>query len=220
MRERLRSSSPDDPINADFAALLARYEKQDARLEKIISISDVYQEQLRDISTRMELMAYTDFLTNLPNRRAMIDRLEIELARAERYGTTFSVVLFDVDDFKKVNDVWGHDSGDEVLKRTAKELQGAIRRSDSCGRWGGEEFLALLAESGEDEAFHAGEKGRIAVERAVTVSRKGEIGVTVSGGVCSYRRGMDVDALLMGADAALYEAKAAGKNRLSVRTYI
>ncbi|MGO8692143.1 MAG: diguanylate cyclase [Rectinemataceae bacterium] len=198
----------------DAGLLLRRYEKLDARLEKIVRISDGYQDQLREASLRMEFMARTDTLTGLPNRRDMVERFDREILRLDRYGTTFSLVLFDLDDFKDVNDCHGHNFGDEALRIVAYVFGRELRRTDVCGRWGGEEFLVLCPETGPAEAFLVGEKCRRAIGASAMESREGEVHITMSGGVCGAEKGLTMDDLVKRADDALYRAKAAGKDNI------
>lgn len=214
LREHLDRAGTGDELAADAALLLSRYEKTNARLEKIVTISDSYQAQLRDLLEQVGRLAHTDVLTGLPNRRAMLDRLEIELARAERYGSEFSIVLFDVDDFKRINDAYGHEAGDDVLVRVAQEIRGALRRADACARWGGEEFLAIYTETDLSEALDCGRKAAAAVAAARVPVGDASASVTLSGGAAAYLRGTELNALLKEADDALYRAKAAGKNRV------
>jgi diguanylate cyclase (GGDEF)-like protein len=214
LRSALESGSGCGP--EDLSILLRRYEKANSRLEKIVTISDSYQSQLREISLRIDFMARTDPLTSLPNRRDMMERLERELSRFERYGTAFTVILFDIDDFKHVNDAYGHDAGDMVLRTVASIFGKELRRTDSCSRWGGEEFLVLCPEIKAEAARRVGEKCRAAIAGAVVEAQKGQVGVTISGGVASMDGGLDLDALIRRADEALYRSKASGKNTLTL----
>jgi diguanylate cyclase (GGDEF)-like protein len=198
----------------DVASLLRRYEKTDARLEKIVTISDAYQDQLREVSSRLDFMSRTDPLTGLSNRRDMMERLNREASRFERYGTAFSIILFDIDDFKRVNDQYGHDAGDMVLRGVSAAFGKELRRTDSCSRWGGEEFLVLCPEVGAEGAKFVGEKCRNAIAASMVEAKKGEVRVTISGGVASMRADLDIDRLIRHADEALYRAKASGKNTL------
>jgi diguanylate cyclase (GGDEF) domain len=198
----------------DVAALLARCEKLNSRMEKIVTISDRYQGQLREASAQMEYMARTDPLTSLSNRRDMVERIDRETDRFERYGTVFSVILFDIDDFKRVNDRFGHDAGDRVLKAVSHAFLDETRRCDSCSRWGGEEFLILCPQTDAAEALVVAEKCREAVADLCVEHRDGTIKATVSGGIASIAPGLARDALINKADEGLYLAKSAGKNTL------
>jgi diguanylate cyclase (GGDEF)-like protein len=159
-------------------------------------------------------MSRTDPLTGLSNRRDMMERLEAESSRFERYGVPFSVLIFDLDDFKLVNDRFGHGSGDRVLRNVASVFRRELRQSDCCSRWGGEEFLILCPGTDLGGATSVGEKCRTAIADARVELREGEVSVTASGGVCAMKPGYDVDGLIRRADEALYRAKAAGKGVL------
>jgi diguanylate cyclase (GGDEF)-like protein len=193
--------------------LIGRYEKLNRRINKIVAISDNYQAELRETYTKMELMARTDFLTALSNRRDLIDRLEMELSRVTRQQGRFSVILFDIDDFKKVNDTRGHEAGDQVLVAVAATFKEVLRRSDLCGRWGGEEFLVLCADTGLREALVVAEKCRERIQGLVVPTRHGPVSVTVSGGVGEFSEPSESwEEAVKRADEALYRAKARGKN--------
>ncbi|MEI7703188.1 MAG: diguanylate cyclase [Deltaproteobacteria bacterium] len=158
-------------------------------------------------------MALTDSLTELPNRRATTMRLELETARAARYGRPVAVVLLDVDHFKDLNDTGGHEAGDAILKALAQAGTGALREADLLGRWGGEEFLAVLPETDAAGARILAERLRTTIE-ALRVSQRDErFHVTVSAGVAAWAPSapgcipLDIDVLLREADAALYRAK-------------
>lgn len=163
---------------------------------------------------RMEYMARTDLLTGLSNRRDMVERLDRELSRYKRYGAPFSVILFDIDNFKQVNDRYGHDVGDKTLRTIAGVFGRELRKTDVCGRWGGEEFLVLCPETGPAEAFLVGEKCRRAIGATEMYSRLGDIRVTLSGGICGVEPGLGIDELIRRADEALYGAKGSGKNKV------
>ena len=162
--------------------------------------------------------AQTDPLTGLANRRELINRFKVESARVERHGGVFSLLLADIDHFKQVNDTFGHPAGDLVLKRMAELLAGSIRTEDICGRWGGEEFLLLLANTDEEAALAAAVKLRLAAAELVTLWEGRPIAVTLSFGVGSYRPGMSLDHGIKAVDKALYRAKANGRNRCEAAT--
>jgi diguanylate cyclase (GGDEF)-like protein len=163
----------------------------------------------------VERQALVDGLTGIANRRQCEDALTAEIARAERLGTTLTLILADLDDFKAVNDAHGHAVGDDVLRQFARVLRSTVRDSDLAGRWGGEEFLLLLP--GADAAGGAQLADRI---RAAFAGRPFEgrnterVRVTCSFGVAQHQRGADQRELFSAADRALYRAKRAGKNRV------
>lgn len=164
-------------------------------------------------SDRLEGEVHTDVLTGLPNRRYMSRSIVDEMARTERYGRPFSIVLFDLDHFKLVNDRHGHPVGDEVLKQIGPMLAGYVRETDTLGRWGGEEFLVVLPEMDVEAASRMAERLRTVIAEG-TFPRSIEI--TASFGVVRYRQGESMAALLERVDRALYSAKDAGRNRVAV----
>jgi diguanylate cyclase (GGDEF)-like protein len=159
-------------------------------------------------------LANHDQLTNLLNRRGIEELLERELARSRRHQEPFSIALFDVDRFKLINDSLGHRRGDAVLRRLAASAQHLLRQEDVLARWGGEEFLCLLPETGRDHAWAVAERMRHAIEESPLEIPGGNQNVTVSFGVATCPDdGPDLDKLIAAADAALYQAKTSGRNR-------
>jgi diguanylate cyclase (GGDEF)-like protein len=159
--------------------------------------------------------AITDELTQLANRRRFTETLAHEVRRAERFGDPLTLVLADLDDFKQINDRYGHQTGDEVLRRFADVLRENVRDFDLPVRFGGEEFAVLLPETGPE----GGEQLAHRLTAALARLRMPEIGrdrppVTASFGVASFPEARDAEDILTAADRALYEAKAAGKNRV------
>lgn len=166
-------------------------------------------------SEEMEKLASTDELTKLQNRRSIIRFGEEELYRVQRFKHNFSLLLLDIDFFKKVNDTYGHSVGDEVLQLTATILSGVIRKTDRIGRYGGEEFLILAPETNAAQAMHLAERVRLAVEAAKCNSAL-KIKISVSIGIASYipeSNGSELGDLIDNADKALYEAKDNGRNQ-------
>src|SRR4051812_5065451 len=169
------------------------------------------QEQAVEIEAHMS-RSLTDALTGLPNRREFNARMEERMGAWNRRRDVFSLLLLDVDHFKKLNDRYGHLTGDYVLSAIGRVLRGAIRREDAVARFGGEEFAILLPSTSLDDAIQAAQKVREAVAR-VSISRGGQqIAVTVSGGLATIESNERVEALIQRADSALYAAKAAGRN--------
>lgn len=157
--------------------------------------------------------AQTDELTDLANRRRFMSALEQEIARTSRFGTPLSLVLFDLDRFKRVNDHCGHQVGDLVLRRTADAVRTRIRGTDLAARIGGEEFAILLPGSDAAGAVTFAEKLRRDIRREVAVESV-RWPTTASFGVAEFRQGMSIETLVGAADRALYQAKAEGRNRV------
>jgi diguanylate cyclase (GGDEF)-like protein len=164
---------------------------------------------LERTAERMRELAHTDALTGLGNRRQADLWLLREVQRAARYARPFSVLMLDIDHFKRLNDEHGHAAGDRVLADLASELVGMVRASDAVVRWGGEEFLVLAPETGLGDAVQVAEL----VRRQVAKMPLGDAHrTTVSIGVAAHRTGDDPQSLVARADAALYMAKRSGRN--------
>jgi diguanylate cyclase (GGDEF)-like protein/PAS domain S-box-containing protein len=164
----------------------------------------------------MEHLAHTDALTGVGNRRHLASHLERRHAEWERYGWQFGVLLLDIDRFKAVNDEFGHDVGDDVLRMVAKSVAYGVRGGDAVGRWGGEEFVAVVDAPGIGALAATAERMRALVEQSHLTVHEREVGVTVSIGAALAGPGDTVESVLRRADALLYDAKLAGRNRVSV----
>lgn len=161
---------------------------------------------------RLELMAVTDGLTGLYNHRFIFERLEEEIAKVSRYGRPLSVIMLDIDNFKRVNDTFGHRVGDEVIQSVAHAIIANTRKSDVVGRYGGEEFLILLPETDLSAAKVVAEKIRSTVAQLRFETK--ELAITISAGVAQAQKDESYEALVNKADTNLYQAKRSGKNRV------
>lgn len=171
------------------------------------------QNALRDLREQ----AITDSLTGLYNRRYFWDALSREILTVRRKGTPFSVILLDIDRFKHVNDTWGHDAGDAVLKAVADVIQSSVRGSDIAVRYGGEEFAILLPEATAEVAEERAQVLRQALQDVEIACASRKIRITASFGVAEYRDRTDGGgALMKSVDQAMYAAKAGGRNRVAV----
>lgn len=167
----------------------------------------------KDVEHTLRKQATTDTLTGLINRRRMGVMLQDELNRAQRLNTPFSIILFDIDHFKMVNDTHGHKIGDDVLKFIAITVKSRLRELDALARWGGEEFLILLPGTPLDGALALSKT----CHEILNVSQIPDVGkVTASFGVAEHHADEDIRALIHRADEALYEAKHNGRNRIEV----
>jgi diguanylate cyclase (GGDEF)-like protein len=193
------------------------YERVLVQLEQLIHEKDQLAAQLRRANEELATVAATDSLTGLPNRRAFEQALRRDLARAERSKEPLAVVMIDVDFFKRVNDTYGHATGDVVLRSLADVLRATLRTGDIAARLGGEEFVALLPNASVEGGKIVAERLRAKLENTAMPGPAGTFNVTASFGVASVQgaacRGAD-SSLLERADAALYEAKRSGRNRV------
>lgn len=165
-------------------------------------------------------LAETDSLTGSSNRRAFMQYLEMEVERSSRHGAETSVIMLDLDHFKKVNDTYGHAAGDKVLTETVKAIQACLRPKDMLGRLGGEEFAILLQQTDLMEATDISEQIRASIEqRTIDLPGGGKVNVTASMGVsnvCEMLGQDSPEAVLQAADEALYYAKQSGRNQVIV----
>lgn len=166
--------------------------------------------QLEELNKQLEASAVTDHLTQIYNRLYFDKAIEREIARYKRYGNSLSLILFDIDHFKHVNDSLGHHAGDRVLQTMAILVKQSLRKSDVFARWGGEEFIILLPESNVLQGLLVAEKLR---EKIATSTILEERKITCSFGVTEFRTDESYESFAKRADTALYEAKNTGRNR-------
>lgn len=170
---------------------------------------------LQGLHDKVEQEAITDELTGLANRRAFAERFGKELSRSRRFGHDLSLLLLDLDDFKKINDTYGHSCGDAVLKHVAAQVRAESRVSDEPARYGGEEFVVALPETPPAGAAHQAERLRKRIAETPCETEAGEMRVTASIGIAgASEHDFNAAVLFEAADAALYSAKRAGKNRV------
>lgn len=220
------------PINNERVLFIAERMESDIALQEMIErlnrrvklfqiesefskkIARNKQIEMDAVMVQASEVAHVDPLTFLVNRRTIIKELQDEVLRAERYHSMLSVSVVDVDNFKVVNDTFGHPVGDEVLRQVAHQLRESIRHPDMVGRYGGEEFLIILPNS--DSAAASEQAARLCKQVRETVVRvkEHEVNITLSVGVAQFRIGVDTwDTLLNNADNAMYEAKRNGRDR-------
>jgi diguanylate cyclase (GGDEF)-like protein len=215
------------------SALVNAFDDDDERLLSTLSAQLAVALQQAQLFATIEQQAITDGLTGLYNFRHFHQRLEVEMARATRYSRPLSLVMLDLDDFKRVNDRHGHLRGDGVLKEVARVMQSRIRRSDEpaaakdteldiASRYGGEEFMVIMPETSPAGAAVVAERLRAAIEAEVAANiwltdDQGQAeAITASFGVAGFEKGDDTNRLMKRADDAVYAAKQAGKNRVII----
>ena len=168
--------------------------------------------ELKNALAEMENLAVTDKLTKLYNRHKTDKVLSDEVNRSKRYDNSFGVVLLDIDDFKRINDVYGHSTGDITIKEFSTILSKAARESDTVGRWGGEEFLIIIPESNKESILRFAQR----LKESIQSHKFKEIGhITASMGATLYRENDTVESLIKRVDKGLYKSKNSGKNLVS-----
>lgn len=174
--------------------------------------------EIKRLQTLLERQAYYDELTQIYNRRAFLQRCETGLARSQKKGTSFIIMIMDVDHFKKVNDIYGHHIGDQLLEHIVAICQLYLNKGEVFARYGGEEFVFSLSNYTKAEAEELANTIRNHVEKTPMVSPEGEISITLSLGIAEAERGVGetVSSLLNKADKALYQAKGTGRNKVSI----
>ena len=205
-----------DSTKDEIQRLNAELQKVRRELEEAKRTIKVKEIELKAVLAQADEVSHTDALTYLPNRRQIMNNLQKEVHRAERYKIPLSISMMDIDHFKNINDTFGHTVGDQVLLQLANMLRDGIRESDMVGRYGGEEFLIVLPNT---ELKMAAE---LAARLCKTIREKdieivGKAHITVSIGVAEYKHGEETwQKLLSRADIALYAAKNAGRDRWAV----
>lgn len=185
------------------------------RLQTFAEYAAVAIEKAR-LFEKTQQLAITDDLTGLFNRRQVLFLARTEYERSRRYNRPLSAIMIDIDQFKHINDTFGHPVGDRILRALALCCRANLRSADLIGRYGGEEFLVLMPETDHDKAIEAAERIRKQVDAFRLPTARGQVSVTISLGVSTLKVGGDqsLEQLIINADDALYSAKAAGRNRV------
>ena len=176
--------------------------------------------KIRELRDKLKTLSTTDELTGLHNRKYLLERMEQEISRSKRYGTALSVLLFDLDFFKAVNDIYGYEWGDVLLKSIADKLKQLIRKEDIITRYGDEEFIVVLPNTSEDNAFLFAERFRKDIEKMefIPAGEEERHPITISGGIstfpCIPDTEEDSNTIIRYAEHALYNAKKRGKNKI------
>lgn len=186
--------------------------------ELLVQIKDISKQKLTEITlkdsvTKLKKLALTDSLTNLANRRAFVDAVETELARCQRNDLSATMLVIDLDYFKKINDTYGHLAGDEVLVHTAQILRRATRQYDIIGRLGGEEFAVFMTDTDASSSFEIAERIRQTIQATPTTVDDIPVAVTTSIGISIQTSPSTFENLFNDADEALYHAKSLGRNQ-------
>lgn len=185
----------------------------------IIDVTDssIYQTQLKELTEKLAEISNMDGLTNIYNRRYLNEHLEKEFNRSQRYGEPLSIIHMDIDHFKAINDNHGHLVGDEVLRQVSQRLKNSLRQTDFIGRYGGEEFTAILPSTGSQGAYFLAERLREIVADTPITLKSATLTLSISLGVCTIHDSLKhYEELLNEADIALYQSKDRGRNQVTV----
>ncbi|MEO8906008.1 MAG: diguanylate cyclase [Polyangiaceae bacterium] len=205
-------------VNRSLVDMTQNYDVAVRRLEALLAEKELLSKQLQEACSQLQTLASTDGLTGLANKRAFEEALQRDLSRADRDHTWLTIVISDIDFFKKVNDTYGHPVGDEVLRRVGRCFGSKLRGGDLAARYGGEEFILILPGSNSVGGKIAAERLRRAIEELHPIGPNGPFSVTASFGVasvCGPGCGGSMKELVARADTALYAAKHGGRNRVA-----
>ncbi len=205
-----------DVLVREFTRILEILQQQAAQVQEYAARFEAMNEELRSANLRLREMSLTDELTEIGNRRNFQTRMREEINRSTRFGHTFSLILLDIDAFKKFNDEYGHPQGDVVLRALGALMRSMSREGDVPCRIGGEEFAFILPETGKQDAMRFAERIRRGVEATIRAPGSGRA-LTVSLGLAAFPEdGKTEEELLRAADEALYQSKREGRNRVTM----
>lgn len=211
----LRDAVPLTLVNEDILSLV-RYANVTITFAFLGYVAFFYINTVDKAENRLFWHATTDPLTGLFNRRHQVDVIEYERKQFKRSGKSFSFILADIDDFKTINDIHGHDTGDRILIIISNLLIRTLREQDSTARWGGEEYLILLPNTPLDQAVEIAERIKQAITSDEININGSNISLTITMGISEYRDGESIDACITRADEALYRGKKNGKDRVEI----
>ncbi|MCX8026287.1 MAG: diguanylate cyclase [Thermodesulfovibrionales bacterium] len=206
--ENMHLSFPTEIHGEDECYPIKEIEEQNIVLQRLL---EERTHELKAALQKISTLAITDKLTQIYNRLKIEESLSNEIERARRYNSIFSIILIDIDHFKRVNDEHGHIVGDKVLVEFAKILSNRIRKTDICGRWGGEEFILICPHTNLEEAFNIAKD----LQKTIIQYNFFSVGkITASFGISTFSHDDTSDSLIKRADDALYQAKNGGRNRI------
>lgn len=208
----------DDTLLAEFRKLDELCKKLETRAGKLTRENERLKTELVNMVRSLELASRVDGMTGLANRRDIMEKIEREATRSHRHQHPFTILLVDVDDFRKVNEEYGYNFGDDVLVEMSRVLTSCVRNEDVCARWGGEEFLILLPETTAEGSRTVAGKVLEAMAMTEFKANKPGIRITVSIGICENDPARSVHECISRVDQALQQAKMGGKNRHCIAT--
>lgn len=208
----------DNLLLEEFTHLSECYKKLLLQANKLVAENEQLKTELVNMVRSLDLASRIDGMTGLANRRDIMEKIDREATRSQRHQRSFTILLVNVDDFKKINDQHGYNTGDDVLVEIARVLRSCVRNEDICARWGGEEFLILLPETGTESSLPVAKKVLESMSMTVFKANRPGIHITVSIGICEHNPSQTVQQSIARVHQALLHAKMGGKNRYVVAT--
>ena len=203
----------DDILLEEFTHLSECYNMLRLQVNKLSAENEQLKTELVNMVRSLDLASRIDGMTGLANRRDIMEKIDREATRSQRHQHPFTILLVNIDDFKKVNDMHGYNTGDDVLVEITRVLRSCVRNEDICARWGGEEFLILLPETDTGNSLPVAKKVLESVSMTEFKVNRPGIHITVSIGVCEHNPAQTVQECIARVHQALLHAKQGGKNR-------
>lgn len=201
-------------IGGYISSLRRNLRTSHSELKKTVESLNISRSELEKSLAIIQEIAIHDELTGFYNRRHLLELLENEKNRSLRGNAVFTIAMLDIDHFKKVNDTYGHQAGDEVLRRVSAAIKSTMRNTDFCGRYGGEEFVLVLIQTDLKEGMICAERMRANIEKCQLPGIGNGLTITASIGLSQYQMREEIDTMVARADRALYRAKEGGRNRV------
>jgi diguanylate cyclase (GGDEF)-like protein len=208
----------DNKLLEEFTHLSECYKMLMLQVNKLSSENEQLKTELVNMVRSLDLASRIDGMTGLANRRDIMEKIDREATRSKRHQHPFTILLVNIDDFKKVNDIYTYNSGDDVLVELAMVLRSCVRNEDICARWGGDEFLILLPETATESSLPVANKILEAMRMTEFKANKPGIHITVSIGICEHKPTQTVQESISRIHQALLQAKQGGKNRYFIAT--
>jgi len=208
----------DNILLEEFTQLSGCYKKLQQRMNRLSAENEQLKTELVNMVRSLDLASRIDGMTGLANRRDIMEKIDREATRSQRHQHPFTILLINIDGFKKINDTHGYNTGDDVLVEISRVLRSCVRNEDICARWGGDEFLILLPETSTDSSLPVANKVLESMSMTEFKANRPGIHVTVSIGVCEHNPTQTVQECIARVHQALLMAKKGGKNRYIIAT--
>jgi len=203
----------DTTLLSELTQLHEHSQLLERRVEKLTAENEQLKTELVNMVRSLDLASRIDGMTGLANRRDIMEKIDREATRSQRHQHPFTIILINIDHFRQVNDTYGYNAGDDVLVEVSRVLRGCVRNEDICARWGGEEFLLLLPETGAEASLAVANKVLESTSMSEFKANKPGIRLTVSIGICEHDPSQSVQECISRANQALTLAKQGGRNR-------